>query len=121
MILEQQQICSVMSHLLSDSELVHWDIDLAQHHAKIISSLLVCKIYAINKKEINLNVTKRCISKDDILAIAGQRHLKPESCDTGKIKKKSFTLGYSCNPHSHAGQQLQLMHCNALKPREHQV
>lgn len=29
MILEQQQICSVMSHL-SDSELIHWDIDLAQ-------------------------------------------------------------------------------------------
>lgn len=30
MLLEQQQICSVMSHLLSDSELIHWDIDLAQ-------------------------------------------------------------------------------------------
>lgn len=30
MLLEQEQICSVMSHLLSDSELIHWDIDLAQ-------------------------------------------------------------------------------------------
>lgn len=50
MLQEHQQLCRAVPPLLAESDLIHGDTAWAQHHAKIISSLLVKLITSIKSK-----------------------------------------------------------------------